>query len=190
MAYTKPRKPILAIDVDGVTFASGERWLSWCNAMYDKQLTPKDFNYNYNLCEVFGKSAIDFWATEDLYGKIPLVEGAKESIYQLHEDGWDIAFVTYCKKGHFGNKCEKLKELFPFLLYINVTKEKAYSVFDVLIDDRVDNFVGQGADKHCILFETPWTQTTTTSRHYNTACDWHYVEKYCKDIKEVYFDRY
>lgn len=181
------RKPIVAIDVDGVIFRSGDVWLDWCNAMFDKRLTPADVNYDYNLCNHFGKSAIDFWSTPDLYGKLPLVNGAKECIEKLYKDGWEVGFVSVSKKGHLESKCDRLKELFPFLSFICITKEKEYVRADVVVDDLISNLNKQPIERTCIHFNTQWKQPCLQERSILwVAQDWEAVYNICSAVKEKY----
>lgn len=186
------KTPIL-IDVDLTFVDSGWPWLDWMEVVYqmkaDVDLMNNDFQetglFNYNLSKYFPtrcKTAIDpydFWEDPHLYDKLVPNPGAVEAIKRLHEAGYPIRFVSYCKKGHFSSKVRFLKRNCPFLDLDGgtdgsgfwATKNKAGVKGGVIIDDR-HQFLNQFEDDVIkIKFQTQFSQDELPRTKYDLVSD-------------------
>lgn len=151
---------VLAVDVDEVLVDVLPVQLQWCNIFAGTSLTMKDIGYEYNLEAVFPQvdGVMDFWSTPHLYQKLKPKAGAVEFLTKLNKEGWEIGFVTYCKKAHLSSKCKWLKKHFPFYKFIYATKEKGYVRCDYFIDDRNKYLNQQHENVKLLKMFTPYTQ--------------------------------
>lgn len=84
------------------------------------------------------------------------------------------------------SKCEHLKQLFPFLSFICITKEKQYVRADVIVDDLISNLNDQPLERTCIRFKNQWVQPCEIKRHMWVVEDWKGVYNVCQNVKEKY----
>lgn len=145
---------ILAVDIDETVVDVIPTWNKWCSAFFDTAY----FGDEYDLTKIYGEEAMSFWSTPFLYQKLSPKPDAVEYLTKLNQEGWEIGFVTYCKKAHLSSKCKWIKQHFPFYKFINATKEKGYTRCDYFIDDRHKYLNQQPDSVKCILMDTPYTQ--------------------------------
>ncbi|WOZ57518.1 5'(3')-deoxyribonucleotidase [Pseudomonas phage vB_PseuGesM_254] len=173
-------RKILAVDVDEVVLSIWPRWLEWLNMVTNKDVEEHEVNMNYSLMEYFPEiDALDFWRQNYLYDTMIPRSDCLNALWDLKEH-MDIGFVTYCKAGHFSSKCRFLKRYFPFVKFINATKEKGYTLCDYAIDDR---------NKHCnqypnnvivLKYLTPYTQDVELDREVIEVKNWKEIHRYLK----------
>lgn len=158
---------ILAVDVDETTVDVLPLHLAWCNIFNGTNYSLADIEYNYNLIEAFPEmdGVMDFWSTPHLYQKLKPKEGAVEVLTKLHEEGWQIGFVTYCKKAHLSSKCKWIKQHFPFYSFIFPTKEKGFVRCTHFVDDRHKYLNQMPDDVKLIKMMTPYTQDEELLMH-------------------------
>lgn len=145
---------IIAIDWDETVVDVIPIWNRWCAAFFGKAY----FGNEYDLTKIYGEEAMTFWSTPFLYQKLTPRVDALEYITKLNEEGYEIGFVTYCKKAHLSSKCKMIKKYFPFYKFIQATKEKGYTRCDYFIDDRNKYLNQQTSDVKLIKFDTPYVQ--------------------------------
>lgn len=145
---------IVAIDWDETVVDVIPVWQRWCAAFFGEENVTNE----YNLTKVYGEEAMTFWSTPFLYQKLTPRQDAVEYITKLHEAGYEIGFVTYCKKAHLSSKCKMIKRYFPFYKFIQATKEKGYTRCDFFIDDRHKYLNQQPNGVKLIKFDTPYVQ--------------------------------
>ena len=126
---------ILALDIDETIVQMWPLWLKWCEESFG---IPCDYSptNDYNLRNVFGDRAIDFWSDKDLYYNVEPMQNCVEVLEKMKAQGWAIGFVSYTKKGHFESKCDWVNKCFPFRDFIHCTKEKGFTRCTHFIDDR------------------------------------------------------
>ena len=167
----------LAIDVDECCLKMWPLWLQYCNDRFLKSVSEEDARYNYNLCELFGEQAIDFWGKNDLYTDRVPSENCLEVLTNLVNNGWEIGFVTYCKKGHFESKCDWINKWFPFRSFINVTKEKNGTRCTHFMDDR-NKYLNQQPDGVTLIkMQTPLSQEEQLMKSHFIVDDWFEFEE-------------
>lgn len=190
----------IAIDVDLTTLASDVLWWEWLVKMCGESnlgfssleqlhiwATTTNQKVDYDLTEYFGEpindrvSALDFFRSDSTYDLVQPVEGAVEYISKLASEGFEIVFVTHCKRNHSRSKYNCLERYFKgFDWDYVVTKEKHRVNADIIIDDR-NEFLQQFLDKGktAIRIHTPYTQHTDVDEE-------HMLFKECEDWKAVY----
>lgn len=164
--------PTIGIDVDLVVcdpVMGKAGWFDYLNNItgkYNKEQFLRDNqNIDYDLGlyfqELNKKEVMHYWS-EGIYTYLEPYKGAIDIINELAQNN-KIAFISFCKKGHFGSKVDCLKKWFNiphehWSFY--ATKQKAGVRVDCMIDDRNSNlnqFYGQ--DKVIkIKFDTPYSQ--------------------------------
>ena len=159
----------IGIDVDLVVCDPVDKWFDYMNNITGRYNKEKFFAENkivdYDLGEYFPEltkqEIMHYWSGE-IYNDIKPYQDAVDVINNLSKKH-KIAFISYCKKGHFGNKVDCLKKWFDipqehWSFY--ATKQKAGVRVDCMIDDRVSN-LKQFEDQSKVikvLFKTPYTQ--------------------------------
>lgn len=151
-------------------------WFDYLNKMSKNKLDKQKFlDYykttgeliDYNLSVYFPdlseQEAMSFWSDEKLYQKIKPYPEAVGVINKLAKEGYNICFISHCKKMHYGSKVQAAKEWFdiPQTQFCFIaTKEKHFVDIDVFIDDRqaFHNLFVDKPEVIKVLFETPYTQ--------------------------------
>lgn len=122
-----------------------------------------DYNLSVYFPDLSEQEAMSFWSDERLYQKIKPYPEAVEVINKLAKDGYNICFISHCKKMHYGSKVQAAKEWFdiPQVQFCFIaTKEKHFVDINVFIDDRqaFHNLFVDKPEVIKVLFETPYTQ--------------------------------
>lgn len=158
-------KPILAIDVDMVVVDTGAahwEWLCKQNGVRPGDYPMPEGPLPYNLGEIWGcpVSAMDFWRQENLYDALEPIKDSVEVLRELSKK-YDIIFASAIKGLHPRSKYYFLRNHFPFLSGVVLTKEKHYVKCDYIIDDRLDNLARMPSDVVTIQYNTPYKQTVS-----------------------------
>lgn len=137
---------VIAVDVDLTVFDTISPWLRWFDNLAGIKTNPKNL-VQYDLIPYF-KSVLEsrgihnvnpfsFWFQKDLYDEMEPIEGCKEKLKELHEQGNKIVFVSKCEPEHLRSKKKALEYYFPFMSGFIDTGDKQYCKYDALIDDNV-----------------------------------------------------
>lgn len=169
-------------------------WFDYLNNItgkYNKEQFLKDNKViNYDLGEYFHEltkqEIMHYWSGE-IYNDIKPYPDAVDIINKLAKKH-KIAFISYCKKGHFGNKVDCLKKWFNipqehWSFY--ATKQKSGVRVDCMIDDRNSNLnLFKGQDEVVkIKFETMYTQDTELEVSLDLCIDnWYDVKKFLEGL--------
>ena len=174
---------ILALDIDETVVQMWWHWKWWCFDSFG--VTPEQDNncgFDYNLCNIFGEMAIDFWSDKDLYYNISPMENSVEVLEKMKSKGWQIGFVSYTKKGHFESKCDWVNKHFPFRDFIHCTKEKGFTRCTHFADDR-NKYLNQQPDGvKLIKMQTPLTQDELLLREHFVVNNWFEFEKLIEEF--------
>lgn len=166
-------RQILALDIDECVVSMWSMWAKWCEESFG--VTPhQDINhgFDYNLCNVFGDRAIDFWSDKDLYYNVQPMPNCVNVLEKLKSKGWQIGFVSYTKKGHFESKCDWVNKWFPFRDFIHCTKEKGFTRCTHFVDDRNKYLNQQPEGVKLIKMQTPYTQDEPLLKEHFVVKDW------------------
>ena len=99
-----------------------------------------------------------YFLDKRVWKRMKYVDGCREYIAKLFNDGHDIYFCTKTEMKNVPKKESYLQRTFP---YINIRKklivcsDKTMIRADVLIDDCLDNFGGQD---YSIVLDYPWNR--------------------------------
>jgi len=156
---------VFAFDVDAVVAALDVAWLARYNKDYDDHLTPDDL-LEYNTSKFVkpscGVKIYDYLKDPTLYDDVLPIEGAREIIDDVRNDGHRTIFVTTTPIETAGRKFHWLVD-HGFLSdsrkgladYYEAT-DKSLIRADILLDDaphNVKDFQGKA-----ILFDQPWNK--------------------------------
>ena len=191
-------KARIVVDVDLTVCKTDELWWQWLNNKYGTNFdfpNPDDWGgeLNYNLGHYLsslpdpykGFDPIAFFRNEGIYDFAHAIEGSREALSDLADDGYSIVFASHCKGNHHKSKYYWLERNFPFIKNSSrhgfvATKEKQFIQADVVIDDRnsfLNKFIKYGVPSevnlftNLILFNTPYEQSEELE-------DYNYVFKY------------
>lgn len=180
-------------DVDLCIVRTDVVWLEYLKTKHNELYTPPDDlplvlkgEVEYDLSKYFpgiGDRAYNFWSQGDLYDDLDPVKNSVEALNNLSEAGYNILFASYCKKGHFGSKCDWLYKHYSFLDGFFATKEKHFIKGCVFIDDRNDMLNRRyETDPDCLLirFGTDYTQSEELIKEEKvfTSRDWVEINDY------------
>ena len=184
----------IGIDVDLVVCDPVDKWFDYMNNITGRYNKDKFFSENkiidYNLGEYFPEltkqEIMHYWSGE-IYNDIEPYQDAVDVINNLSKKH-KIAFISYCKKGHFGNKVDCLKEWFDIQQEhwsFYATKQKAGVRVDCMIDDRNSNLnLFKDQDKVIkIKFDTPFSQCEDleVSLDFHSS-NWHDISNFLEDV--------
>lgn len=167
---------ILALDIDETVVSMWPLWKYWCEESFGVSPCYSD-TIDYNLCNVFGEKAIEFWSDKDLYYNVPPMKNSVETLERMKKLGWQIGFVSYTKKGHFESKCDWVNKWFPFRDFIHCTKEKGFTRCTHFADDRNKYLNQQPEGVKLIKMQTPLTQDEILLREHFVVNDWFEFEQ-------------
>lgn len=186
---------LLVVDVDLTIVASDLSWLEWLRKRYPQILNIPEKDIDYNLAKYFdhqdcyGCSGMDYWNQFDLYDNLPLIEGCYEALEALKSAGFNFAFTSHTKSGHFSSKTRMLKKI-PF---VDFSKGDAYVATHekgvlsdcafAVIDDR-NKFLNQFGDSVLkVKYDTPYTQCEEPTSQYDLITnDWSKIKDFIIDM--------
>lgn len=164
----RPNKTII-LDVDGPLAKADEAWLKWLEGVTSTTLAkePTDYDLTKYFKEELALEDItgfEFWKGQDVYRNIDPVEGSIDACEALSEMGYRLLPVSKVYAEHTDSKRRWLKRHYPMLdepIYISLSGSKSDIRGDIIIDDRVDNFLGFDRKGTVgLLFNTPYKQKT------------------------------
>jgi len=136
----------IIVDCDQTVVNSAYAWYLWLEKKTNANFTYSWVSATYDFSIPYGPiwasrglsgSPLDFWRERHLYDDIQPIEGSVEALKTLHNDGYDICFVSQIKGDHFKSKYQMLKRNFPFMAAYAATKEKwLFSDCTMVIEDR------------------------------------------------------
>lgn len=154
---------IIGVDIDNVLCTTTEAVLSVYNEDASDNLKVEDIKSYYieNFVKPeFKENFNSYFLNKKVWKRIKYVDGCREYIAKLFNDGHDIYF---CTKTEMKNAPKKESYLQRTFSYINIRKklivcsDKTMIRADILIDDCLDNFGGQD---YSIVLDYPWNRNT------------------------------
>lgn len=154
----------IGVDIDNVICTTSEAVIEYLNERLPITLSLDDINeywmeksipeqYRWAVGLAFHDSA--------MWKKVKMIEGAAKGIKTLYKNGNEIFFVTSTTPDNLKKKIKFLKRNLPFLLgnYINdhiiTIKQKTLLNLDIMIDDYLDNLIGERS-YYSICLAYPW----------------------------------
>lgn len=160
----------IAVDVDGVCADLHGEWLKRYNAEFSDNLTVERI-HQWDMVPAVkpecGKKIYKYLNDLDLYDNVPVIEGAKDGVDALRDDGWRVVFVTSCTKGMADQKWEWLERngfLEPTVRQqadLVIAHDKSLIRADALLDDY-DGNLGSWL-RRGILLDAPYNRAAIGS---------------------------
>lgn len=119
----------------------------------------KTYSIEDYVGEQYKKDFYKIFLDKQVWERVKLLPNCVDVIKKLHDDGYEIYFVTATDTANIHKKFGFLQRDFPF---INVkdrlicAHNKQMIKVDVLIDDCLDNLIG--GEYESILFDYPWNR--------------------------------
>jgi 5'(3')-deoxyribonucleotidase len=165
------RKTIL-VDLDNVVYdwaRAMAQWLAHNGALHG--YAPAEAMKQYVTWEVWNDWKISkgeftrWWRlgieAGEIYGKGPLIAGARDSLWRLSDNEWDIQIVT-SRLTKFGLHDTIIENTASWLRNNNIpyrgclfTNHKTDICADAIVDDRADNMIVDEAGPHLAGFVFP-----------------------------------
>lgn len=151
----------LLVDLDSVTADIQAKWLSMYNELYQDSLRVNDiksWNMELYVKPECGKKIYDLLNIDGFFRDLPVIEGAKEYLKKLHDQGFDIVFVSTSSINGYKDKAEWVDQHFPFISSKNLilTARKDCTKGDILYDDAPHNL--EGFEGVTVKRPWPWNQ--------------------------------
>lgn len=150
-------------DINGVCDYQIEVLIAWYNDKYNDDVKFEDVSDHsvLNFLKKYdgdSQSLFEEFMTEDVIMNFKLREGAKELYNWVHDNGFELKFVTSVYPQLLGYTYNWLKSHFDWITYDNICRipdKQAYDL-DILIDDWEHNLIG---GKWCsILLTQPYNK--------------------------------
>lgn len=191
MTQTQIHNPIIGVDLDDVLWDLLSAWLKRYNVIVDGDVKPSDVkSWNIEQYIVPNTREMLFYILEqnDFWETVQPMHGAREALYRLMRDGYNVYIVTASNYKTLPSKLNHFLDLYPFVHkdQVVVTKEKQLLDLDVMIDDNPENLCHASYDK--LLFDRPsnqWVRKDDIHRVYT----WAEIYQFIKDnypIKATY----
>lgn len=156
----------IGIDIDNVLCTTSEAVVEYINERIPVKLSIDDIKeywmekslpeqYRWIVSLAFHDSA--------MWKKVKMIQGAAQGIKFLYQKGYEIYFVTSTTPDNLKKKIKFLKRNLPFLEgnYINdhiiTIKQKTLLNLDIMIDDYLDNLIGE-RNYYSICLDYPWNR--------------------------------
>lgn len=169
---------IIACDIDGVLNNLVAKTLEVYNFRNQKNIQISDItSYNFFDClsPEDAKGIISLFKEKALWDSLKPLQGAQESLKQLIKKGHKVYLATATDPVNFKWKIDWLTQFYTFIPSDNVIRinDKSLLKCDVIIDDCLDNLIGNFAERICLNY--PWNQSATKDYAYNIhRCNnWH-----------------
>lgn len=171
---------IIAVDCDQVLNNLIEKTLEFYNTHNNKNIKISELT-SYNLYDCLKKEDADgiikLFKNKALWDSLTPVEGAKEGLKKLIDNGHKVRIVTATAPENFVWKMSWFKKHFPFFNTDNVIRmmDKSLLKCDILIDDCLDQLLGHKMC-HRVCLDYPWNRNIT---------DFIYDIRRCKNWNEI-----
>lgn len=162
----------VGIDIDNIIVQTTKRILDVHYEQTGERLYLDDIKSYYIENFVSPQYRKDFhklFLDKSVWKDIELVPNCVEVVRQLHNEGYELWFITSTNPENILKKCNHLERTFPFLdvrKHFITTPYKQMIDVDILIDDCADNVVNS---KHysSILFDYPWNRDIDMDKNQN-----------------------
>ena len=156
---------VILVDLDNVLINTGQAWVDVLNERYGTTVKYDDVS-EWDITKFFPTLSRDEvyepLSTGEVWSRALPIDGARECLEKLIDEGHDVYVVTASSLNTIGKKWKEiLQRYFPMIKHNNVivASNKQMIVADVLIDDAPFNI--DGGKYIGILFDAP----------HNRGCD-------------------
>lgn len=161
---------IIVCDIDNCLNNLGERMLEVYNARSGKNIQMQDIT-SYNFAECLPKSDADgicsLFKEKELWDSLKPLSGARETLKKLIQQGHRIYLATATDPVNFEWKCSWIKTFYPFIPVDHIIRimDKSLLRVDVMIDDHMDNLIGNVCERICLDY--PYNRSSSKDYAYS-----------------------
>lgn len=179
---------IIMCDIDDVCNNLIEKTIELYNSRYNKNLRVSDLT-SYNFADCLPREDVDAILTlfkdKKLWNSLSPVTGASNGLKTLIKQGHQIYLATATNPINFAWKVEWCAKYFPFIHADNIIRavDKSILKCDIIIDDYMDNLIGNTANKICM--DRPWNRDERKDFIYgiHRAHNWKEIVSAVNDIE-------
>lgn len=182
----------IMIDIDGVLNTLDKAVLDVYNKDSGDNLRPENITEyhieKFVLPEYRGKF-YRYFLDKRVWQRIEVVDGCKEVIRKLWQEGYNIIFVTKTECENLVKKRNWLNRTFPFIGEENMRKMlyscpiKQYIRADIAIDDGLFNLTGDRT-YFSICLDKPYNQTDDSKiKRFVRVKSWNEIYKRIKEVE-------
>lgn len=171
-------KKVILVDLDDTLIELVENWTNYLSNKYNLNVCKKDIT-DWEITQFFPtlttEQVIEPLSLKSFWEEVKPISESPHYLMKLYEEGYDIYIVTATNYRVLPIKIEKIINVyFPFIdnKHIILADNKHMILGDVLIDDKLDNLLGNQYNK--ILFRQPHNKFIDVEK-YNIydANNWH-----------------
>ena len=179
---------IIMCDIDDVLNNLMEKTIELYNSRYNKSLKVVDLT-SYNFIDCLPREDTDAILTlfkdKKLWNSLSPVAGASNGLKTLIKQGHQVYLATATNPVNFAWKVEWCERHFPFIHADNIIRvvDKSLLKCDVIIDDYMENLIGNTAYKVCV--NKPWNRDEKKDFIYDIrrAHNWKEIVSAINDIE-------
>ena len=179
---------IIMCDIDNVLNNLAERSVAFYNKQSGKDIQLADITtYHCEDCLPLedAMGIISSFKEKALWDSLTPSTGSQRALKQMLRQGHCIYLATATDPINFNWKIDWLQKYFPFIPSDNVIRiiDKSLLKCDVMIDDHLDNLIGNMCER--IVIDSPWNRSTSKDFSYSIyrAHNWDDVIKFINDIE-------
>lgn len=152
---------IIVCDIDNICNNLTEKTLELYNSRSGKSVQMSDLT-TYNFADCLPKedadAIISLFKEKKLWNSLTPIAGASNGLKTLIKQGHRIYLATATDPINFAWKVEWIKKNFSFINADNIIRimDKSLLKADIIIDDHLDNLVGNTAYRICLDY--PWNR--------------------------------
>lgn len=159
----------VCVDIDSVCANINIAWTQLYNKDYNDTLKPEDIT-DWDVAKFVhpdcGKKIYDYLRHPEFYKLTPPVEGFKDGILNLKEEGFEVVYVSAFERGCADTKVEWMYEYAPNFdlrkeLFLCFPKQRVLG--DVLLDDGPHNL--RDAIMRTVRFIMPYNKGVEANAH-------------------------
>ena len=153
---------IVIVDFDNVLNNLTEGVIELYNSTSEKKVQISDLS-SYNFYDCLDQESADkivkLFKNKSLWDSLIPIEGAREGLQKLIDDGHKVYIATATAPENFQWKINWLKKWFPFFNTDNVIRimDKSLLKCDILIEDNLDQIIKHKLCNRVVL-DYPWNK--------------------------------
>lgn len=178
----------IMVDIDGVLNDITQKALALYNSRSGKNLQMSDIT-TYTLSECLSKEDADgicaLFKEKDFWDSLNPMPGSQMALQKLMKRGHVVYMATATDPVNFEWKCDWARKFFSFVPTDNIIRimDKSLLRTDIMIDDHLDNLIGNICDR--IVLDYPYNRSQGKDFAYgiNRAHNWKEIVNIINDIE-------
>ena len=152
---------IICVDIDNVLNNLTEKTIELYNALSDKNIQMSDITtYSFAEClpQEDADAIIELFQKQELWDALSPLSDSQWGLKTLLNTGHEIYLATATHPDNFAWKVAWIEKQYPFIDTHNIIRivNKNLLKCDVMIDDCLDNLIGNMCERIC--FDYPWNR--------------------------------